>query len=610
MKYLFCAAMLFIGIGNSLGKTTAPPRILNTYPINGAQNVNPFTGIGITFSQPLDPNGVIAAKIIVRGLAKSYEGHIILARNRRTVIFKPIESFGLGDKINVKIENFETSEGSETPTFEMNFEVKPRLVFPDSNVHSDDPVTESMLRRFRNSAPGNSAKFSNLAAPLSLPQINIFTRNNPEPGNIYLANFRFTGDQVNTYRMVMDQNGDLTKADGGGPDYFGDFKPNPDGTYSFYDYQNGAFFILDSAYQLQRMVSASKGYTTDAHEIRLNEDGNYFIIAADYEQVDMRKYVENGFYPATVLVPIIEEIDKDTNVIFQWRSIDHFKVTDATHEDLSSSYVDFCHMNAIEFDEDSNLLISSRHLDEITKIDKQTGDIIWRWGGKNNQFTFTNDTVLFSHQHAIRLNTGGTYSMFDNGNYHPQSVWYSRAIEYELDQKKLTATKVWEFRHTPDILSLAMGNVQRLPNANTFIGWGESNNVAATEVDPANNTIFEMGMTDQNYSYRAYKYSADYIHSNQLDAGPVAAISATALTVNPNPVTEKAVIHLLMQSEGSVDLSLVDEIGREVRKIFNGSLPVGEHNFPIAIQPLPAGMYSVCLNGGAANSRVNMIIVK
>ena len=38
------------------------------------------------------------------------------------------------------------------------------------------------------------------------------------------------------------------------------------------------------------------------------------------------------------------------------------------------------------------LMISSRHLNEITKISRTTGDIIWRFGGKNNQFTFVNDT--------------------------------------------------------------------------------------------------------------------------------------------------------------------------------------------------------------------------
>ena len=44
--------------------------------------------------------------------------------------------------------------------------------------------------------------------------------------------------------------------------------------------------------------------------------------------------------------------------------------------------------NAIDIDFDGNFLISSRGLDEITKIDRFTGDVIWRWGGCQNQFNF------------------------------------------------------------------------------------------------------------------------------------------------------------------------------------------------------------------------------
>jgi len=55
-------------------------------------------------------------------------------------------------------------------------------------------------------------------------------------------------------------------------------------------------------------------------------------------------------------------------LIFQWRSWDHFQITDATHENLLASNIDYVHGNAIEIDTDSNIIISSRHMDEITKL--------------------------------------------------------------------------------------------------------------------------------------------------------------------------------------------------------------------------------------------------
>ena len=74
-------------------------------------------------------------------------------------------------------------------------------------------------------------------------------------------------------------------------------------------------------------------------------------------------------------------------------------------------------------------------------FNRNTGAIIWRLGGKNNQFSFINDTIGFSHQHAIRRLENGNISLFDNGNYH--SPPFSRAIEYSLNENNKTATLVW-----------------------------------------------------------------------------------------------------------------------------------------------------------------------
>ena len=43
---------------------------------------------------------------------------------------------------------------------------------------------------------------------------------------------------------------------------------------------------------------------------------------------------------------------------------------------VTGSHVNPVHANAIELDADGNILLSSRHLDEITKINRATGDIM------------------------------------------------------------------------------------------------------------------------------------------------------------------------------------------------------------------------------------------
>ena len=167
-----------------------------------------------------------------------------------------------------------------------------------------------------------------------------------------------------------------------------------------------------------------------------------------------------------------------------------------------ASAVDYIHGNAIELDYDGNLLISSRHLNEISKISRSTGEFIWRLGGNNNEFTFVNDTIPFHYQHDIRRLENGNITMFDNGNFRAPLV--SRALEYQLDEVNKVATLVWSYQHTPVVYGAFMGSVQRLKNGNTLIGWGGTS-PALTEVTPSGTIALEMTLPAGVWSYRVMR---------------------------------------------------------------------------------------------------------
>ena len=230
------------------------------------------------------------------------------------------------------------------------------------------------------------------------------------------------------------------------------------------------------------------------------------MLGHDPQIIDMSAIVPGGQRAATVVGAVIQELDNNKHVIFQWRSFDHFKVTDVVGEDLTANVIDAVHPNTIEVDNDGQLLLSSRHMDEITKIDRTTGAIIWRWGGKNNQFSYSNDTVGFSHQHSIRRTPAGSLILFDNGNYHTPPA--SRAVEYSMDETNKTVTLLWQFAHTPEIDATAMGSVQRLPNGNTLIGWGSAS-PALTEVRPDGSIALELKFPDSVVSYRRVPLPVD-----------------------------------------------------------------------------------------------------
>lgn len=77
----------------------------------------------------------------------------------------------------------------------------------------------------------------------------------------------------------------------------------------------------------------------------------------------------------------------------------------------------------------------------------------------------------------------------------------------------MTAELVWSYAPT-GTRSQSMGSAQRLPNGNTFVGWGMSYKpVLATEVDPDGNVVFELeGYSvdgEPPASYRALRFADD-----------------------------------------------------------------------------------------------------
>jgi hypothetical protein len=165
-------------------------------------------------------------------------------------------------------------------------------------------------------------------------------------------------------------------------------------------------------------------------------------------------------------------------------------------------------MNAIDIDTDGHILLSSRHQSEVTKIHRQTGQVIWRLGGANSDFTFVDDPLHgFQNQHAISSVGEGRYLLFDNGNGHRPAV--SRAAEYKLDTDDMTATLVWEFRDAPDRFSHYMANTQRLSNGHTLVNWAVRQSPKLTEVRPDGTKAFEMDWVLEDECYRVWRHFWD-----------------------------------------------------------------------------------------------------
>jgi len=292
-----------------------------------------------------------------------------------------------------------------------------------------------------------------------------------------------------------------------------DFKVNYNNKITYYDRDTYGWFVMDAQMNEVDSVYALNGFNADNHDFLALDNGNYVLFCYDVQPYAMDTVVLGGDPNALLEGVIIQELDADHNLVFEWQSWDHFHVTENlyyapwTQEELA-----FVHANAIDIDYDGHFLLSSRNLDEITKIHRTTGEIIWRWGGSQSDFQFIND-YPFTHQHSIRSLGDNRYILFDNGNYSDQYTGtgnVSRGVEYQLDLDNMTAEKVWEYVQPEGYFTPSIGGIQRLPNGNTLIDFGNLQLLGmgsiVTEVTPENEVVFQLEYDNGGNLYRAQKF--------------------------------------------------------------------------------------------------------
>lgn len=360
------------------------------------------------------------------------------------------------------------------------------------------------------SHPPLSANPDYLTLPKDIPHYTVI-KSSPDngEGDIFLAPFYWTASTVGSYLLILDSQGQIVYYQSLANILGGfDFKKLPNGLLSYYDQKNSIFRLMDSHYQVVDSYQTGNGYSSDLHDFILTPQGYAFMMIYDTETIDMNKVVQGGKQQASVTGLVLQELDPSKNVIWQWRSWDHISFSDTTVS-LTDPKIDLVHGNGIALTSDGNLLLSSRNLSEITKINLQTGDIIWRLGGKANMFKFINDQG-FAYQHNVAQLPNGDITIFDNHGT-DQNLATSRGVEYKIDENNKTATKVWEYIHTPPVFTDYMGDIQRLLDGNTFIGWGNAVTASGyvyssiTEVTPDSNTIFELSIDQPYDSYRAFR---------------------------------------------------------------------------------------------------------
>lgn len=482
-------------------------------PVPGATMVNPEITILIRQGESLKASSINKGLFLIHGAHSGLHDFVLnLSSDRRTIILHPVVPFDYGEEVTVTIHSgLNTESGKVTGEFSFSF-----FTHREYNTVEKQRIQSRMKEEFLNEVRANNISHTQADIRSVLKDgFEIKVNKAPSPGDIFFDSWNGVtwNSNYDGYHIITAE-GDSVYSNPGTHNRVFDFDLNPNGLLSYWNVDVPCYDVLDSNYQLVDQYTAANGYYTDPHEFTMYKDGHVFLIAEDPQIVDMTVY--NPGYSDSCLVTgtVIQEFDDKRNLVFEWRSFDHVAFEES-NQPMYYDWFDYIHTNSIEIDSDGNIIASHRHLDQVTKIDRNTGEFIWRMGGKENEFTFIDDTEGFNYQHDARRLANGNLTLWDNGNKHP--LPHSSAKEYQLDEINKTATLVWNFAPFDStsgkpVYFLGMGSVQRLSNGNTFIngGWDSGQPQSNMwEVTPSGEVVWELKLNDdaQLVSYRAHKYN-------------------------------------------------------------------------------------------------------
>jgi hypothetical protein len=260
----------------------------------------------------------------------------------------------------------------------------------------------------------------------------------------------------------------------------------------------GEHVIADDTYREIARVQAGGGLRADLHELILTPHGTAYLLTG------------RGVVPAGPGSPppwqlwdgIVQEVDLTSGaVLFEWHTLDHIDLAETLVDPpkAGGALYDYVHLNSIEIDSDGDLLVSGRNTSTVYKIARATGDVRWRLGGRKSDFLM-GDGTIFGWQHDARRHPDGSITIFDD----QEPPTPSRGIVLAVDESAMTASLVREIHHPRGLAASSQGNLQVLPDGNSFIGWGSEGAYSEFGVDDG--IRLDASFSASKQSYRCLRF--------------------------------------------------------------------------------------------------------
>lgn len=261
------------------------------------------------------------------------------------------------------------------------------------------------------------------------------------------------------------------------------------------------------------------------HDFKKLPNGNYIYVAWERLDEASARKVRGGMKgtehaDGAIWSDVLREVDPQGRIVWEWRAHEHL---DFEKDAIGPIHTreEWSHINDLWVCENGDIVSSSRHLDEVLRIERKTGDIVWRWGSPlyidedGVQMRHSDSTLGGPHDaHIIPEGLPGAGNMlcYDNGMY----TYRSRAVEVDVE----TGEVVWQSTKAPSYIqgrvpfSPYISGARRMANGNTVICEGANGHFY--EVTPEQDVVWDWwrpvpGDNPTAWAvFRCFRYAPDF----------------------------------------------------------------------------------------------------
>lgn len=347
------------------------------------------------------------------------------------------------------------------------------------------------------STTGEILSFATGSLPADLPHYET-TGDAPDSGYIAFA--------AGNYGIVMDNSGRIVwyHRFTNGPGL--NFQSQPNGRYTARPNnepgKNGVWIEIDPLGDTTRTLGCAQDLSPRMHDMIALADGSYWLMCDETRTVDLS--AQGRTSAERVTGTQVQHRSANGEILFAWSPFDHIAIDLSVLDqgDVSAKPINWTHGNAIDLTDDGNLILSFRNLNEVVRIDTQTGNVIWRLGGRSSSYTFENSSGLpFRHQHGVRA-LGNDVELLDNLG----ETGFSRAERYQLNSSTHLAHVSSTFAAPQGVVAQLGGSTQSL-GGHTLVAFG--NGGGLYEYDASGNVSWHV-IGNAGYVFRAQRIRSLY----------------------------------------------------------------------------------------------------